>query len=308
MSKFKQWFDAVDPYAIQRVALYKALFIATIVVYVYWLFLPVNLMAFIVPFFLVSIYEMPILSSFKKKEHLLIFICVGVSLVSVSFYMVYPFKGVFFFFSLFVLSSLYFFVLKYFYDLKNVIMTLLAIGTIVLDTEPFANLEIVYGLVSSTALSSVTVFVCLRIFPNQYLKIWNIALQKFIKYFEEDIAHAVLHDSYTLIKEEIIHFEMVRNYQRLVGKKYMLPSYRVAVYIRNIQLTLDNLYYEEKNEVFWFGVKNNLHTLRMSMPAYFPCDIATIDLIAETKLQIYVVDCLKRAFIHWNTLCTLQQG
>ena len=52
-----------------------------------------------------------------------------------------------------------------------------------------------------------------------FIKSRSKALQNFIKYFEEDIEHVLRQDNYGLIKEEIIHFEMVRNYQRLVGKQ-----------------------------------------------------------------------------------------
>lgn len=51
ISKFKQWLDEVDPYALQRITLYKCLFVATVEVYVYWLFQPVSFLAFFSPFF-----------------------------------------------------------------------------------------------------------------------------------------------------------------------------------------------------------------------------------------------------------------
>ncbi|WP_019216464.1 hypothetical protein [Legionella tunisiensis] len=107
ISRFKHWLDEVDPYTIQRGALRKALFIATIMTYVYWLFLPVSYMSFILPFFILSIYEIPALSNFKKKEQLLVFISLSVLIISVSFYLIYPFRGVFSF-SLFILTVIYF--------------------------------------------------------------------------------------------------------------------------------------------------------------------------------------------------------
>ncbi|CDZ77145.1 hypothetical protein BN59_01427 [Legionella massiliensis] len=308
ISRFKNWLEEVDPYTIQRGALHKALFIAIVITYVYWFFLPVNYLSFILPFFIVSLYETPILSSFKKKEQLLLFSSLAVTFVSVSFYLVYPFRGTFFFFSLFVLAGLYFLVLRYFYALKSLVMLVLSTGTIVLGTEPEANLQIAYGIISSVALSSITVMICLKVFPNQYLRVWNKALQGFIKYFEEDIENALLENNRRFIKEPIIHFEMVRNYQRLVGKKYLLSSYRVAVYIRNIQISLDNLYYEQKTEIFWRSVKTNLNHLRLNMDSYTPCPPPKIDFPPQTKLQHYIVDCLNRAFAHWNNLCRLRHS
>ncbi len=308
ISKFKQWLDEVDPYALQRITLYKCLLVATVEVYVYWLFQPASFLAFFSPFFLLSLYEAPTLSTFKEKEGLLIFIAIAVILISVSFYLVYPFRGTFFFFSVFVFAVTYFYVLKHFYALKSLTMLLIATGAVVLSTEPPANLEVAYGLISSTALSMTFALICLRFFPNMYLIIWNRALQKFIQYLEEDIDSALNQNHKSPIGEEILHLGMVRNYRRLLPKKYMMQTYRVSVNIRNIQHALDNLYYETKNEVFWYGVKSNLYGLRLNMKTYTPCGIPTMPVAPKTKLQHYIARCLQQAFIQWNKLCSLQQN
>lgn len=308
ISKFEQWLDKVDPYALQRITLYKSLVVATVQVYVYWLFQPVSFLAFFSPFLLLSLYEAPVLPTFKEKEWLLIFIGIAVILISVSFYLVYPFRGVFFFFSIFVFAVTYFCVLKYFYALKSLSMLLIATGAVVLSTEPPANLEVAYGFISSTALSITTTLICLRFFPNMYLIIWNKALQKFILYLEEDIDSALNQDRKSPIGEEIQHLGMVRNYRRLLPKKYIMQTYRVSVYIRNIQHSLDNLYYETKNELFWHGVKNNLSRLRHNMKTYTPCGTPTLYVAPKTQLQFYIARCLQLAFLRWNKLCSLRKN
>lgn len=308
ISRFRHWLDEVDPYTIQRGALHKALFIATIMAYVYWLFLPDNYLSFIMPFFIVSAYEMPVLSSFRKKEQLLAFVCFGVLIISVSFYLVYPFTVFFFFFSLLGLTVLYFFVLHYFYALKSLIMLTLSTGTIILSMEPQGSLQVAYSFIFSILLSSITIIACLKIFPHQYLRVWNRALASFIRYFETDIDNALVDDKSKVIIEEIIHFQMVRDYQRLVGKKYFLTCYRMVVYIRNIQLSLDNLFYEKKNEAFWRSIKVNLERLRLNMCTYTPCGAPHFAFQPETKLQYYVADCLIGAFIQWNKLCKLRHS
>ncbi|WBV68761.1 hypothetical protein PGH46_00455 [Legionella pneumophila] len=68
MSKFIEWIDEVDPYAVQRIALYKSLFIATVMAYVYWVFRPTNFTAFFSPFLLVRFYESPVLPALKRKN------------------------------------------------------------------------------------------------------------------------------------------------------------------------------------------------------------------------------------------------
>ncbi|KTD60603.1 hypothetical protein Lsai_0061 [Legionella sainthelensi] len=304
--KFKQWLDEVDPYALQRITLYKCLFVATVEVYVYWLFQPVSFIAFFMPFLLTSLYEAPVLSTFKEKEQLLIFITIGIILISITFYLVYPFRVIFFFFSVFVLSVTYFCVLKYFYTLKNLTMLLISSGALVLSIDPPANLEVAYGFISSIALSMTFIFICLRIFPNMYLIVWNRALYKFIQYLEKDIDYTINKNDKKPTWEEIMHLGMVRNYTKMLPKKYMMPAYRISVNIRNIQHSLDNLYYETMNESFWYGIKNNLLWLRLQMHAYSQCGLPQLPIEPKTKLQHHVALCLERSFRSWNKLCLLK--
>lgn len=305
--KFKRWVNEIDPYALQRITLYKCLLVATVEVYVYWIFQPASFLAFFSPFFLLSLYESPTLNTFKEKEWLLIFIAIAVILISVSFYIIYPFKGLFFFFSLMVFAVTYFCVLKYFYALKSLTMLLIATGAVVLSTAPPANLEIAYGLISSTALSMTFALICLRFFPNMYLTVWNKSLEKFIECLELDIDSAINQDHKSPTEEEIVHLGMARNVRRLLPKKYMRQAVRVSVNIRNIQHSLDNLYYETKNELFWHGIQNNLYLLRQNMNTYTPCGPPNMPIEAETKLQHYILHCLQKAFIGWDKLCLLRR-
>ena len=308
ISRFNAWLNEVDPYSLQRLILYKALFLATIEVYIYWLFHPHSIRAFIAPFFLLSFYEAPIIAKFKEKDRLLIFITIATIIVSVSFYLMYPFKVTFWFFSVLVLAGLYFYVIKHFYMLKNITMLLLATAALVLSTQEPANLQVAYGMISSILLAMSTVYVALKLFPNHYLIVWNRALQKFIHYLEKDIECIMKQLPHLPIKEAVGHFDMVSSFQKVLPKKYLLQTYRMVINIRNIQLSLDNSYFEEKNEAFWYKVKEHLNHLRLNMPSYTICDTANITLEAETKLQIYVGHCLQQAYIHWNKLCTIRKS
>ena len=306
ISKFNQWLDEVDPYALQRIILYKCLFIATVEVYVYWLFRPASFTAFFMPFLLTSLYEAPVLPTFKEKDRLLIFITIAIILISVSFYCVYPFRVTFLFFSVLVLSITYFYVLKHFYTLKNLTMLLISSGALVLSTEPPANFEVAYGFISSILLSITSVIICLKIFPNKYFIVWNRALQKFIHYLEKDIDLTIHKNDKRPTWEEIMHLGIARNYIKLLPKKCIMPAYRFSVNLRNIQHSLDNLYYETMNEAFWYGIQNNLLWLRLQMKTYSPCGIPQLPITAETKLQYHVVRCLEQSFYSWNKLCSLK--
>jgi hypothetical protein len=305
-SKFKQWLEEYDPYGLQRMALPKAIFVATIATYVYWIFLPVSLQSFFAAFFVVAFYESPALVSFAEKERLLIFMAIALILISVSFYLVYPFKGTFFFFSVFVLAVTYFAVIKYFYALKNLTMLLLVNGTIILGVQPQGNLQVAYNLASSIALAMFTTFIALKIYPNRYLMIWNKAIQKFIFCLEEDIESAI-NQVRRSPAEEIIHIGMARNVRRLIAYKYRNKAYRIAINLRQIQQALDIVYYETKNVPFWYAVKANLETLRLHMNNYIPCPPLHVPIPPETKLQRYIVNCLQQVFIQWNKLCYLLQ-
>ncbi|MGL5742722.1 MAG: hypothetical protein ACRCXC_09355 [Legionella sp.] len=142
-----------------------------------------------------------------------------------------------------------------------------------------------------------------------YLIVWKRALQKFIQCLEIDIDNALNQNHHTQITgDEILHLGMVRSYRRMIPKKYMMATLRISVNIRNIQHTLDNLYYETKNELFWHGVQNNLHQLQLKMNHYIPCGIPKMHMEPETQLQHYVMRCLEQAFIYWNKLCSLRKN
>ncbi|MFT4059353.1 MAG: hypothetical protein QM652_07375 [Legionella sp.] len=305
-SKFKQWLEEYDPYGLQRMALSKAVFVATIATYVYWIFLPVSLQSFFASFLVVAFYESPALVSFAEKERLLIFITIALILISVSFYLVYPFKGTFFFFSVFVLAVTYFTVINYFYALKNLTMLLIVNGTIILGAQPEGNWQVAYNLASSITLAMMTTFIALKIYPNHYLTIWNKAIQKFILCLEEDIESAINQERKSLA-QEITHIGMARNMRKLIAHKYRSQAYRVGINLRQIQQSLDIVYYETKNIPFWYAVKANLETLRLNMDHYIPCSPLLVPIAPETKLQHYIINCLQQGFIHWNKLCYLLQ-
>lgn len=304
-SGFKHWLEINDPYGLQQITLPKAIFVATIATYVYWIYQPAALLNFYVVFFVAGFYESPALETFEQKVRLLIFITIALILTSVSFYLVYPFTGTFFFFSVFALAVTYFAVMKYFYALKNLTMLLIVNGTIVLATEPQGSLQVAYNFASAILIAMTTLFISLKIYPNHYLVVWNKAMQKFIFCLEGDIDYAIRQERKSSA-EEITHLGMARNYRRLIPKKYLNSAYRFAINLRNIEHSLESLYYETKNIEFWQGVQKQLQLIRQNMEDYIPCDGPDSSIKPETPLQHYIIRCLNQVFIHWNALCSLQ--
>ncbi|WP_058535672.1 hypothetical protein [Legionella saoudiensis] len=304
-SGFKAWIEEYDPYGAQRVILPKALFLATVATYVYWIFQPSNFQSYIIPFLVLAFYEAPAIDSYPEKERLLVFMTIALILISVSFYLVFPFKGTFFFFSVLVLALTYFSILKYFYALKNLTMLLLVNGTVVLSTQPLGSIQVAYTFVSSTLLAMLTAFICLKIYPTNYLWIWNKAMQKFIHCLQEGMDYAIRKEKKSSA-QEVQHLGMARNYRKLIPIKYRRQAYRIAVNLRNIQHCLDSLYYEDKNVAFWHEIQANFELLRHNMSTYAPCGLPRITIKAETQLQHYICRCLNQVFIHWDKLCYLQ--
>ena len=302
-SKLVNWLDEVDPYAIQRIVLGKTLFIATILVAVYWVFQPNNFMMFTAPILVSSFYELPTVSSLPEKERLLMFIFAATLIGSVSFYLIYPFKVIFFFYATFFMSALYFLVVKYFGELKNITMIILATLTITIGGSSAANLQVAYDMSTSAMLSMITILICLRIYPNRSLIIWRRAMRKFIACVEQDIEAAIRHQHKHLFGDEVSHLGIVRAFRRLIPKPDLRHAYRVAIYIRNIQFALDNLYFENVNEAFWRAIQHSFAQLRQSMGTRTLCPLPEPPIVAETALQQYVVKHLNKAIHRWNLLC-----
>lgn len=306
ISKLINRLDKTDPYAIQRVVLGKALFTATLLVFVYWIFRPSNFALFVSPMLVVSFYESPRVTSFRDKERLLLFVFAATIVGSVTFYLMYPFRITFFFYAIIFFAVLYHLVIKYFGQVKHITMIILATVSVALAETPPANLQIVYNMCTSSLLSTFTMFLCLRMYPNHSLIIWRRAMQKFIAGLEHDIESAILQQDRPFLSDEIKHLGTIRAFRRLIPKHYIKYTFRISIYLRNIQFALDNLYFERKNDVFWRAVQHHFAQLRQSMHQQITCPMPGIFLVSGTPLQEYVIRCLNKATYQWNRLCHAQ--
>jgi len=104
-SKVINWFEKVDVYGVQRVVFHKALFILTVMVFAYWLFRPTYPLAYTAPLLVAVLYEVP-RSHPRERNKQLYFLFFIVLTCTVSFYLLFPFKFIFLFY------TLYFFVLS----------------------------------------------------------------------------------------------------------------------------------------------------------------------------------------------------
>ncbi len=305
MSKLSHWLDTVDPYAVQRTILRKALVVSTIMVLVYWLFKPANYIAFILPVFTIGLYEAPVLSRFKQKERALCFIFIAMIICSISFYVIFPFRIFFLLYSCVFFSVLYFLVHRFISPLRNSTMLIMSTSAFFMTIKPYADLQIAYNIFFSSILSMTTLFITLKFLRYGYFGNWLLAQQKFIQSLEQNIHFAMSTSNTSFFMEEVNHIDMVYAYRSLLQKKYLIHAYKISYNMRNIQFALNNIYDQEKHEEFWQRVTYHLHGLRISMRLrrahYWPEQA----LNPETLLQKYTMNYLEQAILRWNKLCTL---
>lgn len=306
ISKLVNWMDDVDPYMIQRLAVGKAVFMATVLVFVYWVFRPVSFSAFIMPAILVYYYGNTLIQKAKEKERLLLFIYAAFIVGNVTFYLVYPFKVIFFYYALMFFMFIYFLLELYFNQLKSVAMLILAYSLVTLSDTPPANFQVVFNLFFSSILSIITIFICLRIYPNDAIQIWSRAMQKFLACMEKDIDRAIQGQPKRHDAEEVKHLSIIRAFRKMISKSEFGYVYRISINIRNIQFALNNLIFEVLNVEFWQAIQAKFRELRTNMDQRKTCSFPT-EVIAQTPLEHYVMRCLKKAINNWNQVCYIQK-
>jgi len=299
------WLDKVDPYHIQRQALQKALFVATVMVFIYWIYLPVNFSSFVAGIILIALYESPNFVSYQEKDSTIFFIVATVIFCSVTFYLLYLYHYIFLLYFICTLSIVYFLILNYYPKIKNISMLIFAVSTITLTQRPEGVSQIAIDIFSGLLLSYVTMYICLKLFPNYYFKIWKKALQKYITCLEIDIQALLNNESRLSLVEEVVHIDILIAYQRLVPSHYISPSYRLYVGMRNIHFALNNLSYETSNHLFWQSVILYLQELRNAINANVPLNEKNLVLEVHTPLQHHVAHDLNKGFILWNRLCAI---
>lgn len=304
ISKLKAWRDTVDPYAIQYGVFHKALVIATILVFGCWFFRPANYIAYILPAFVLSVYDSPGLTSFKQKNNILLFAFTAMLSCGLTFYSLFPFRVFFLFYSVVFFSALYFLTLHFLPHAKYSPFMVISSSMFFITIEPMGDRQIAYDILCSSLLSMTIALACLRCLRNSYFMNWRLAEQKFIKTLEEDISFTMEKSNMSLFLDEVTHLNMVYSYRGLLKKSERIHAYKMSYNTRNIQFALSNVYYQEKNTPFWHAIKHDLARLRHCMEQEKPYPWSSEALIASTPLERYIISYLSKAIAHWNILCS----
>lgn len=198
--------------------------------------------------------------------------------------------------------------IHWFGELKNIVMLIVATLTITIGLTPPANLQVALNMISSGLLSMITMFICLRIYPNKHLIIWRQAMQMFIQNIECDIDCLIHGKDRVNLSNEINHLNAARSVRALLLQKDMFHTYRISVYIRNIQFALDSINYEPKNSKFWQMILAQLTELRSNIFDYRACQSMDYKSLAITPIQIYVSKQLDKTIYQWEQLCLKKQN
>ncbi len=300
--KHTRWLDGLDPYGMQRVVFQKALFIATIMTFVYWFAKPNNLLAFFIPLFVTVLYE-NVGSRFREKEKNLLFIYTVLLTTTVSFYLIYPFKLFFLFYAMFFLTLLYFITLHYYSSLKNGIMFVLALGSAQINNETVADLQTAYNICSSMLLSMGSIFFCLKIVHSNYDHIWRKAAALLLSSLEQEIESHLQHQQGATFFNEVYHLNVMRCYCTLFTLPQLRHTIKITNTIRNIQFSINNIPFDEENPLFWQQVKTILRHMEQAMLTNKPRPDLQAPDTAQSKLQRVLVNYLTRLLEQWNKLC-----
>lgn len=303
ISKTKAWINHIDPYGLMRVVLYKSLVIATLLTLGYWLLRPNNYLGYLTPIFVISLYEMPVLSNFKIKEFALIFIFTSMLICSLSFYLLLPFHLFFLLYAILFFCLSYALVLQYLPMLKNTTMVVLSASCALLLTTPPGNLQIAYDILSSMSLSMFIFFFSLRRLKPLYFYNWSLAQTKYLDWLAQQMNPHLNHEAPTHFIEEVNHINMLLAYQGLLNPKYRFSAYKMSYHTRKIKFAIVTLSAEEKNIEYWQKFKTYLEALSHHLHHRTPYPWEKPSHATLNAIQLYAQQSLEKTVLSWNQLC-----
>lgn len=303
ISKLVNWLDEVDPYHIQRLVFHKTMYVATLLVFAYWIFQPQNPTAYLSPIFVASVYEIP--GKPKDREKRLLFMFGTLLLCITTFYLVYPHKFAFLLYSFSFMAILYFTILKYIPILKYAMILVIINAALVLPTKPFGNWQVMISIFSSSLLTMLVIFFALKLSTWNYTRIWRHALIKYIGCIEQQIKEAIFPVTQSaFFSAEIQHLNVMRSYRPLIPLNQLRDAIKISTAIKHIQFSLFNIDSNEQNTLFWLDIKRNLHRLSRALIQNKPCTHYDIAPPAETIMQEKITHYLNKAIRNWNKLCS----
>lgn len=305
MSSRVNWINTLDPYYVQRVVLHKAIFIAVLLVYAYWLFRPEDFSAYISSIFAASVYELPG-PSLRERNHHLLFAFACMFITGISFFLLTPYQIVFVFYGLVFIRIIFFITKKYFPILKSSIMLIILSGSLNIAAERVANWQTLITLISSMLLSATIVFLALQLFTGNYFKIWSRATVLYLETLIDDLKFMPSVDKFAA---EVMHINMMQNYCKCLSAKEYRHAVKISDNIRNIQFAHRNYLRGQKNktaQLFWQHVEKQLQHLAHTIETNHRYSLKEDSFSPKTPTQKLVIQYLEKTIHHWNALWTLK--
>ena len=303
---FKQWLERVDPYYTQRIILRKSVYLATLVTAINFIARPEVFAAYAFPIMLLaSFYELPSFTTYRQKYRALVLSFMLAAIGCVLFYLMYPYK----FYLLITAMAYYYAIYAYahlwFPQFKPCILQTILVAALNMTVLPSASLQIGIDMFFCVTLGLLVTFFALKLHPNLYAHVWQRALQLYTLSVEHEIGHAINKLDTANFMHGITHLNTIRNYKHLLPRTRLINRMKMTLNIRNISFILTHLYYQDKNEAFWFEFQAQVRELRLALVASRPCQeprwVDTLD-----KNEAYAQANLAQAIQQWNKICLMR--
>ena len=307
-SKLRDWLDTIDSYGMQRVIFHKALFIATMLVFGYWILQPPNLLAYIAPIFVMRLDEIPG-THVRQREKRMYFIFAMVLLCSMSFYVLFPFKFIFLFYSIIIFTLIYIATLYFYPELKTSITLIFMDGILFVSAGSDADLQTAYNIFSSMVLSMIIIFTCIKIFPGYYQFIWRRATILLLTRLAQQMDDTLHNRLTSYFYEEVTHLNVMRCYCKLLPLAQLRHALKITHQVRKVQFITSTLHYDKINQPFWHETILCLRHIKHAMQTNHVCSITHImSYPVQTKLQQAAMQYITSIIHHWNSLCALRKN
>lgn len=302
-SKLSNYIEKLDPYYTGRIILRKGIFLATLLTLVNWVFRPSVFNAYAIPaIFLTAYYEMPMFTTYKAKEQVLVisFILTGFS--SIFFYLLFPFKFYLAFFAVLFYGITYFTCNHYYPVFKPLILPTVMISALTMNITPGGELQLAIDMFFCNMLSLLVCYLGLKLHPNLYHLVWLRAFKLYLAYVISKIDHFLNNQGNHDHALGIRQLNIMRIYRRLYSKKRLAPALRIGIALRNISQIINYVENKPKELGFWVNLEHDLVELHKSVCAKKKMALIAIPIDADFHLQ-RATKLLNIIIYNWNKLC-----
>lgn len=308
MEKLRLYLDRLDPYYTQRLLLHKSLFVATVFVYISWMFHLQNYYtSFMYPIALLgNIYESTQFTSYhEKRKAFVVTFCIA-ALAALVFYLTFQFKVIFMFVFLGTFTLLYFGYSRFFPSAKPFIVVTLVVACMNMSLKPAGALYVAKGVFSLILFAMMIGYVCILIFPNYYHKVWIRAYRLYINAIRDVLIADINGADNKSFIAGTTHMNMMRSYRRLLKKKAFYKATRAGFAIGNVFALMCCLEVNKKNKEFWISANEYLRHLSIAIKKREQVVLfSTKELDSSDKIELYFVENLNKSVKNWNALCSL---